>query len=227
MREIVFDKEIVRKNYSDFDITIKEFESMKYIYDLYNTLKYKQYTYRALNIFELRSNGYTMEFIKGLTLSEAIFHKKNHKSIMHASVWLANYMNQFENNKIGYLSDYTTHNIMISRNNEVILIDQASAKEKSTSVERIISYFIARLDFEKSLHISFSKKYIIEMIDTYNELARVNLNIEILKKELIDSYKRLYRKIVIGKFNILKRIVFKIILNISQKCVLFKINTFN
>jgi RIO-like serine/threonine protein kinase len=225
MREIEFNKDFVRKKYSKFETTSKEFESMKQIYENYNSLKIQGYVYRALRVHELRSDGYIMEFVNGTTLSKAIFDNKNYQLIVHAAVWLANYTNQFKNHKIGYLSDYTTHNIMVSENREIIVIDQASSIEKTASPELIISYLITRFDFEKNLHLNFSKKYLTDIIYKYNQQANIPLKIEILKDCLLESYKRLYRKIKKRKFNLFKKLILKGALKISLIFVLIKINT--
>jgi tRNA A-37 threonylcarbamoyl transferase component Bud32 len=224
MRVLEINKDFVRKKYTNPNSTLKEYQAMKYLLDNYVSFKNGDYTYRALKIFQIGADGYTMEFINGSTLSEAIFDKKNYKLIIHAAVWLANYVNQFKNNKIGYLSDYTTHNIMLSKNKEIIVIDQASAKEKTASPELIISYLIARFDFEKTLHLNFSKKYLKSIINNYNQLANNYLEIEILKECILESYIRLYKKIKNRKFNIFKRLILKVALKMSLFFVLLKIN---
>jgi tRNA A-37 threonylcarbamoyl transferase component Bud32 len=225
MKEIIINKNCVRKKYYNHDTTVKEYKSMKYIQETYNSLNYEGHTYRSLRVNQIRTNGYTMEYINGTTLSKAIFDNKKYELIVHAAIWLANYTNQFRNHEIAYLSDYTTHNVMISKNKEVIVIDQTLAKEKKASPELIISYLIARFDFEKTLHLNFSKKYLILSLNSYNQVAKRPLRIEVLKAGLSESYKRLYRKIKNRKFSILKILIFKIVLNISLKFVVFKINT--
>jgi tRNA A-37 threonylcarbamoyl transferase component Bud32 len=225
MREIEINEDTVRKKYEKHETTFQEYQAMKYIYETYNSFNYGEYNYRALKVNQIRADGYTMEYIKGDTLSDAIYDKKDYLLIVHAAIWLANYANQFKNDSIAYLSDFTTHNVMISKNKEVVVIDQAAAKEKEALPELIISYLVARFDFEKTLHFSFSKKYLILMFNTYNQVAKRPLRIEVLKAGLSESYKRLYRKIKNRKFSILKILIFKIVLNISLKFVVFKINT--
>ena len=196
MREIKFYKDTVVKAYENDEITKKEFLSMLHIEKSLLNKRVDKINYRALKVIDYKpNNGYSMEKIKGKTLSEYFWESRDIEIFLLGVKWLAIFANSFSSKKIPYLSDYTTHNIMLSGQNDVVVIDQAGALDELVEVERILSYYLARFSLELSLKFKGSKKFLTNAINNYNSIAINKLDLNRLKNEISQSNLRLKKKI--------------------------------
>ena len=198
-----------------------EYNSMKFISNHTTHYKKSKYCHRGLKVFNVSSIGYSMEKIEGKTLMESFISNKNYDIFSHGAIWLANYVNGFKKIEVGYLQDFTAQNIMISNQNEIILIDQLQAHRSNSNPEKIISYYILRIYFERNLSLDFKFDYLKNCIEIYNSVAFNNLDNKLLSKEIKYNYKRYSNKL---KNEIMfKKFILQIFLFLSYNFLKFRI----
>ena len=217
MREITILDGIVLKKYDDESRTLVEFNKMKRIEQIYKSLNINGIKYRALKVISFTTNeGYSMEKINGKNLSELFWKDKNIDYYLMGIRWLANYSNSLESKRVPYLSDYTTHNLMLSENSEVVAIDQSdNVEDKDVLIEKILGYYFARFYFELTLSFNLNKVIFKRSIEEYNSIANLKLEMSELKMELEKSTVRLKSKLKNIK-SIPKRTILLLALKITK-----------
>lgn len=216
MKSFVIQNEYFIKNYDSYEVTFKEFLSMKMLKNIAGTIKVNDYVYRSVFVHKIiRDKGYYMELIDGSTLSELFWKKKDYSLFRHVGIWIALYSNNFyDTSSINRINDFTTHNIMISKNNEVILIDQGLVATQNQSIEGILFYLIMRQDFEQLLHFQFTFKHIYNTLKSYFCFSIHGLNHKRVIESIEFNKKRLKRKL--KNTPVVKRTIIRLSIELSS-----------
>jgi hypothetical protein len=147
----------VYKRYDTFEKTYDEYLSMCKIKEIYLEKKINGFTYKALDVFGVDdSSGYSMEYLSGSTISSLYWKSRDTNLFKYCGIWLALYLRAFENkDDVDALRDFTSHNIFLTNEKEVVLLDQSYAHNKKQNILEIVAYFVARQNLEEVIRLNF------------------------------------------------------------------------
>lgn len=195
MEKIKFHNEYIHKNCGSEFLNYNEFLSMKKISEIFGFFNHEKFIYRSLKVFEYNREYYSMEYIKGKTISQLYWETNDYKIFKHAGKWLAFYTNKNSiNGFVPAIADFVSNNIMLS-NNEVILIDQPSAHKKNQKVEEILSYFISRQNFENTLHFRLFSKNLNSFLESFFKIQEFELSRKLFLIHISKAHRHLLKKI--------------------------------